>query len=67
MCNFKHLLPKFLFIFTPQNFHSSYNANLVDLGTRERDMGELIPPSKQALGKPDMVILVANATKRHIP
>jgi hypothetical protein len=30
-------------------------------------MGELIPPSKQALGKPNMVILVANATKGTFP
>jgi hypothetical protein len=39
MYNFKHLLPKILFIFTLQIFHSSYIANVVDLGTREWDMG----------------------------
>lgn len=47
--------------------YSSYNANVIDLGTREWDMGELIPPSKQVLAKPDMVILAANATKCTIP
>lgn len=47
--------------------YSSYNASVIDLGTREWDMGELITPSKQVLAKLDMVILVAKATKCTIP